>query len=88
MYSKINEMADYKIGAQAHLDMLAKMSKEDPALGKQYKDKMVVLEGGFKDLNKYFRFQSPEKANAQAKTAEKTAKALKAAVVARRTAGR
>ena len=88
MYSKINEMSDYKIGAQAHLDMLDKMSKKDPVLGKQYQDKMVTLEGGFKDLNKYFRFQSAERANAQAKTASKTSKAVKAAVVARRVAGR
>ena len=88
MYSKINEMSDYKVGSKAHLDMLAKMSKEDPALGKQYQDKMVTLEGGFKDLNKYFRFQSQERANAQAKTAAKTNDAVKAAVVARRVAGR
>ena len=65
MYSKINEMSDYKVGAQAHLDMLAKMSRENPALGKQYQEKMVTLEGGFKDLNKYFRFKSAEKSKDQ-----------------------
>ncbi len=85
MYSKINEMASYKVGAQAHLDNLEKMSKEDPALGKMYQDKMVTLEGGFKDLNKFFRFQSAERSNAQAKTVENIA--VKAAV-ARRISGR
>lgn len=85
MYPKINEQADYKVGAQAHLDMLAKMSKEDPVLGKQYQDKMVTLEGGFKDLNKYFRFQSAEQTKVQAKAAEK---AIVNAAVARRVAGR
>ncbi|MBR1945250.1 MAG: hypothetical protein IJ846_03050 [Alphaproteobacteria bacterium] len=88
MYSKINEMSDYKIGIQGHLDMLAAMSKKDPVLGKQYQDKMVTLEGGFKDLNKYFRFQSAERAKAQAKTTEKNSEAFKAAVVARRANGR
>ena len=88
MYSKINEMSDYKVGAQAHLDMLAKMSKENPELGKQYQDKMITLEGGFKDLNKYFRFQSAERANAQAKVAEKNNTAVNMAVAARRRAGR
>jgi len=85
MYPKINEMSDYKIGAQAHLDMLAKMSKEDPALGKKYQDHMVTLEGGFKDLNKYFRFQSAEKTKAQTKVADK---AIMNAAIARRVAGR
>ena len=89
MYSKINEMSDYKISAEGHLGLLEDMSKKDPVLGKQYQDKMVTLEGGFKDLNKYFRFQSPERAKAQAKTADKTCDAaVKAAVVARRANGR
>ncbi|MBR1777814.1 MAG: HAD hydrolase-like protein [Alphaproteobacteria bacterium] len=88
MYSKINEMTDYKIGAQAHLDMLDKMSKADPALGRQYQEKMVTLEGGFKDLNKYYRFQSAERAKAQAKAMEATNTAVQAAVVARRVGGR
>ena len=81
MYPKINEQSDYKIGAQAHLNMLAKMSKEDPVLGKQYQDKMVTLEGGFKDLNKFFQFRS----NTQAKTVDN---AIVKAAVARRVAGR
>ena len=85
MYSKINEMSDYKIGAQAHLDMLAKMSAEDPALGKKYQEKMVTLEGGFKDLNKYFRFQSAEKSKDQSKTTQHSAVRT---AIARRMSGR
>lgn len=80
MYRKLNEQQGYSVGAQAHLDQLADMSAKDPALGKMYKDKMVTLEGGFKDLNKYFRFTSQEKAK------EQTNMAVKAAVV--RRAGR
>lgn len=85
MYSKINEMSDYKIGAQAHLDMLAKMSAEDPALGKKYQEKMVTLKGGFKDLNKYFRFQSAEKSKDQSKTTQHSAVQT---AIARRMSGR
>lgn len=84
MYSKINEMSDYKIGSKGHLEMLEKLSKDDPKLGKQYQEKMVALEGGFKDLNKYFRFQSLEKE----KTQVKTAAAVKAVAAARRGCGR
>lgn len=82
MYSKINEMSDYKIGSKGNLKMLDTLSKEDPKLGKQYQEHMVTLEGGFKDLNKYFRFQSIERAKEQTQTAE----AVKVAVAARMAA--
>ncbi len=85
MYSQINDMTDYKLGSEAHLKILANLSKADPVLGKQYQDKMVTLEGGFKDLNKYFRFQSAEKTKTQAKVADK---AIMNAAIARRVAGR
>jgi len=96
MYSKINEMSDYKIGSKGHLEMLDKLSKDDPELGKQYQKHMVTLEGGFKDLNKYFRFQSIEKTKDQTKTSEKAEKqaqsseknAVKAVVAARIGNGR
>ena len=78
MYGKINDNAGYKIGSKGHLEVLAKLSKDDPKLGQQYKDHMVTLEGGFKDLNKYFRFQSAEKTKTQENTAFKAALARRA----------
>lgn len=83
MYRKLNEQAGYSVGAQAHLDQLTQMSKDDPALGKMYKDKMVTLEGGFKDLNKYYRFVPQVKAKEQANT-----QAVVKAAVARKAATR
>ena len=78
MYGKINDNAGYKIGSKGHLEVLAKLSKDDPKLGQQYKDHMVTLEGGFKDLNKYFRFQPIEQAKTQDHTAVKAALARRA----------
>ena len=78
MYGKINDNAGYKIGSKGHLEVLDKLSKDDPKLGQQYKDHMVTLEGGFKDLNKYFRFQSAEKTKTQENTAFKAALARRA----------
>lgn len=86
MYSKINEMSDYKIGSAGHLATLEKIKQDDPELGKKYDDKMVTLEGGFKDLNKYFRFQSVEKSREQANTQANAA--VHAAAIRRRMAGR
>ena len=57
MYSKINEMSDYKIGSKGHLEMLEKLSRENPELGEKYKKFMVTLENGFKEIDRYFRFE-------------------------------
>ena len=85
MYGKINDKADYKLGSQTQLETLKNLSMADPALGKLYADKMVVLESGFKDLNKHFQFCSAEWVKYNGKVEDK---AFMQAAVARRVAGR
>ena len=65
---KMNEMPTYKVGVEGHLEQLADIKAQKPELGAQYDKNMVTLEGGFKDLNKHFRFASIEKAKEQTNT--------------------
>ena len=84
--AKLGDMPDYKIGTAAHLESLAELKKKNPDLGRKYDENMVVLEGGFKDLDKNFRFMSAERIKMQ--TAVKTNDAVHSAVMARRANGR
>ena len=82
--SRLNDQSDYRIGTESHLEGFAELKQKDPELGRKYDEKMVVLEGGFKDLDKHFRFMSAEKA----KTVAKTNETVQSAVIARRMNGR
>ena len=68
MYPKINEISTYSVGVAGHLQQLDNIKKTDPELGKAYDARMVTLEGGFKDLNKYYRFMPLERAKEQTNT--------------------
>lgn len=82
MYSKINEMSTYSVGAESHMRQLSDMKANDPELGKAYDKHMVTLENGFKDLNKYYRFVGKEATKGHSN------EAFKAGLVKRKTSGR
>lgn len=58
----LSNQPDYKLGPEAHLQLLAERGAKDPALAQAYKDHMVTLETGFGDLGKYFAFTDNTKA--------------------------
>ena len=58
----LSNQPDYKLGPEAHLELLAERGAENPVLGAAYHDKMVTLETGFGDLGKYFAFTDNTKA--------------------------
>ncbi|MCQ2966500.1 MAG: HAD hydrolase-like protein [Alphaproteobacteria bacterium] len=84
MYGKINEMSDYKLGAEGHLGTLNGFREKDPELADKYERLTTPLYKGFTELPKYYQFASAEKIRAN----EQTKMAVQAAALKRAAATR
>ena len=84
----LSNQPDYKLGPEAHLELLAKRSAENPELGKAYQQHMVTLEKGFAELSEHFAYTDNPKAykieqyKETVRAEQKAQKKMNAAVVA------